>query len=56
METSNGDLWIGTYPYQRGKGGISITRADNQKSLIENVLNLLPEPPMPGQLPPGEKA
>jgi len=53
METENGDLWFGTYPYQRGKGGISIARMDKQKRLINRVLDLLPEPHKPEELPPG---
>ena len=54
VETSEGDLWFGTYPYTRGAGGISIGRQPAQNSLIDRVLNLLPEPPKPKELPPGE--
>jgi len=54
LETGDHALWFGTYPYAKGKGGISITRMDAQKQLADRVLDLLPEPPTPGQLPPGE--
>ena len=54
LETHEGDLWFGTYPYQRGKGGISIAKSDQQKRLVDRVLDLLPEPPKPGELPSGE--
>jgi ligand-binding sensor domain-containing protein len=54
IETQDGDLWFGTYPYQRGKGGISIAKSDKQKSLVDRVLDLLPEPPSQDRLPSGE--
>ena len=53
LETKEGDLWFGTYPYQTGKGGISIAKSEQQKSLVDRVLDLLPEPPKPGELPSG---
>ena len=54
IETADGSLWFGTYPYARGAGGISIGRQPAQGYLIERVLDLLPEPPKPKELPPGE--
>jgi ligand-binding sensor domain-containing protein len=54
METREGDLWFGTYPYARGNGGISIAKRDKQKRLVDRVLDYLPEPPSPDQLPSGE--
>ncbi len=56
METQDGELWFGTYPYQRGKGGISKIKTDHQKQLIDRVLDMLPEPPSPGELPSGKEA
>jgi ligand-binding sensor domain-containing protein len=53
METNEGELWFGTYPYQRGKGGISKIKTDHQKQLIDRVLDMLPEPPSTGELPSG---
>jgi len=50
-----GDLWFGTYPYQTGKGGISIAKSERQKSLVDRVLDLLSEPPKPGELSSGEE-
>lgn len=55
LETHEGDLWFGTYPYAAGKGGISIAKTDHPLSLTQRVLDLLPEPPQPGELPPGSK-
>lgn len=54
LETREGDLWFGTYPYARGKGGISIAKTEHPKQLVDRVLDLLPEPPKPGELPPGK--
>jgi len=54
LETGDHALWFGTYPYAKGKGGISIVRMGAQKRLADRVLDLLPEPPTPRQLPPGE--
>jgi len=54
IEVKNGSLWFGTYPYARGAGGISVARCQTMKSLPERVLDLLPEPPTPQKLPPGE--
>src|SRR4030043_295678 len=51
IETSEGNLWFGTYPYTRGLGGISIGIYPPLKSLPDRVLDLLPEPPKPKQLP-----
>ncbi|QRN82082.1 hypothetical protein JR338_06410 [Chloroflexota bacterium] len=44
LETQEHDLWFGTYPYEQGKGGISIARFDSVKSLKDTVLDLLPDP------------
>jgi Two component regulator propeller len=56
IETRDGNLWFGTYPYAVGFGGISIARNMNQKSMTDNVLDLLPEPSLPKQLHSGEKS
>lgn len=54
LETREHDLWFGTYPYAKGKGGISIAKSNRQLLLSQRVLDLLPEPPTPGRLPSGE--
>ncbi len=53
IETKDRALWFGTYPYTVGNGGVSIARYDVIKSLTDHVLDLLPEPPHPKELPPG---
>jgi len=45
IETKDGSLWFGTYPYERGRGGISIARYEEGKSLPDRILHLLPERP-----------
>jgi len=55
LETNDHDLWFGTYPYARGKGGISIAHFDSVKSLKDRILDLLPEPETPDQLPSGQE-
>jgi ligand-binding sensor domain-containing protein len=54
VEVADGSLWFGTYPYARGLGGISVARYQAAKSLPDRVLDLLPEPPTPLKLPPGQ--
>jgi ligand-binding sensor domain-containing protein len=54
IEAQDGSLWFGSYPYARGLGGISVARYQSTKSLPDRVLGLLPEPPAPLELPPGE--
>jgi ligand-binding sensor domain-containing protein len=54
IETRDGSLWFGAYPYGRGLGGISVARYQQAKSLPDRVLDLLPEPPTPLELPPGD--
>lgn len=53
LETKEASMWFGTYPYAVGAGGISIGRYPTGKALTEQVLDLLPEPPQPKQLPKG---
>ncbi len=39
------------YRPARGKGGISIVRYQGHKSLMDFLLDLLPDPPETGQIP-----
>lgn len=55
VETQDGSLWFGTYPYARGRGGISIARYQDIKQLPDRLLDLLPEPPETKKLSPGEE-
>ena len=55
IETRDGCLWFGTYPYTRGAGGISKSSSPAGKSLIDRLLNFLPEPPAPKELPSGDE-
>lgn len=43
LETSDKELWFGTYPYTAGRGGISIARSGEIKSLPDRILDLLPD-------------
>lgn len=52
IEARDGSLWFGTYPYAKGSGGISVAHYQSVTSLPDRVLDLLPEPPPPKQLPP----
>ena len=54
IECHDGSIWFGTYPYGKGKGGISVARYQTQKSLPDRVLDLLPEPIKPKELPDGK--
>ena len=55
IETRDGDLYFGTYPYARGRGGISIARYQDIKSLPDRILKLLPDPPEVKKLKPGNE-
>ena len=54
IEAHDGSLWFGTYPYAKGAGGISVARYQAQKSLPDQVLDLLPDPTTPKELPDGK--
>ena len=54
LEAADGSLWFGTYPYERGRGGISIARYPGLKSLPDRVIHLLPDIPKPKQLESGD--
>lgn len=54
IEARDGSLWFGTYPYEREKGGISIARYQDAKSLPDRVLRLLPDAPNTKKLGAGE--
>lgn len=55
LETKAGDLWFGSYPYELGRGGISIAKSDRYKSLTQRVLDLLPDQPDLEKLPSGDE-
>ncbi len=56
LEDKKGDLWFGTYPYQPGRGGISIGRyAKPSASLQEKLQRYLPPDLDPKRLEPGRK-
>jgi ligand-binding sensor domain-containing protein len=55
IEAKDGRLWFGTYPYAKGSGGISIGQYPTEKSLPDRVLDLLPDAPIPEQLPSGDE-
>jgi ligand-binding sensor domain-containing protein len=50
VETTDGSLWFGTYPYQRGRGGISIARSQGPLSLPDRIVKFLPETPQQKRL------
>jgi hypothetical protein len=51
-KTQDRALWFGTYPYAKGKGGISIIQTLTQKKLLgERILDLLSKPPTLGSCP-----
>ena len=50
LEAPDGSLWFGTYPYLKGRGGISVAKRPGPKSLPDQLLDLLPSGDMP-QLP-----
>ena len=54
IEADDGSLWFGTYPYERGRGGISVARYEGAKSLPDRVMHLLPDQPSQKQLGAGE--
>jgi ligand-binding sensor domain-containing protein len=54
IEMNDGSLWFGTYPYQRNRGGISISRYEGGKSLPDRVLKLLPDQRGPKELDSGK--
>ena len=55
VEMGDGSLWFGTYPYQRNRGGISIARYEDVKSLPDRVLDLLPDKKALKELQSGDK-
>jgi hypothetical protein len=41
IETRDGSLWLGTYPYAQGAGGITIASREPGDSLVEKIRNRL---------------
>jgi len=56
LEDREGNLWFGTYPYEPGRGGISIAKySRGTKSISERILLYLPDDLTQKSLGPGEK-
>jgi hypothetical protein len=56
LEDREGSLWLGTYPYEPNKGGISIVRyAGKPETLQEKLQKYLPDGREPKKLGPRTK-